>query len=145
MKFVAQRVLRATLSVGDVPVSEIGYGLVVFLGVGAGDTREMAERCAAKLANLRVFEDAAGKMNRSVLDVGGEILFVSQFTLYGDCTRGNRPSFTLAEQPARAEELYQYAADRLSAYGVPVKQGIFGADMRIEQVNQGPVTIIYEV
>ncbi len=145
MKFVAQRVLRAALSVGDVPVSGIGYGLVVFLGVGAGDTVDMAKKCAAKLANLRVFEDEAGKMNRSVLDVGGEILLVSQFTLYGDCTRGNRPSFTSAELPARAEELYEDTARFLSACGVPVKKGVFGADMRIEQVNAGPVTIIYEI
>ncbi len=145
MKFVAQRVLRAALSTGDAPVSEIGYGLVVYFGVGAGDTEEKAEKCAAKLANLRIFGDGAGKMNRSVLDVGGEILFVSQFTLYGDCTRGNRPSFTSAEEPSRAKALYDFAAVRLASYGLSVKKGVFGADMRIEQVNDGPVTVIYEI
>ncbi len=144
MKFVAQRVLRAALSVGDVPVSEIGCGLVVYFGVQAGDAEEQAKKCAEKLVNLRVFPDEAGKMNRSVLDVGGEILFVSQFTLLGDCSHGNRPSFTAAERPERAAQLYDYTAVLLSAR-VPVKKGIFGADMRIEQVNDGPVTILFEV
>lgn len=145
MKFVAQRVLRASLSVHDAPVSEIGFGLVVYFGVKAGDTEAAAEKCADKLANLRIFEDDAGKMNRSVKDVGGEILFVSQFTLYGDARRGNRPSFSEAERPARANALYEYAASCLALHGVPVKKGVFGADMRIEQVNDGPVTILYEI
>ena len=145
MKFVAQRVLRAALSVNDAPVSELGNGLVVFLGVKAGDTAAAAEKCMDKLANLRVFEDAAGKMNLSVKDVGGEVLLVSQFTLYGDVKRGNRPSFTDAERPEAANLLYEYAAACLSAHGVPVKRGVFGADMRIEQVNDGPVTILYEI
>ena len=145
MKFVAQRVLRASLSVNDMPVSEIGFGLVVFLGIKAGDGERQADKCMEKLAGLRIFEDEAGKMNRSVLDVGGEVLLVSQFTLYGDCRKGNRPSFTDAERPERANELYEYALSRLSALGVPVKKGVFGADMKIEQINDGPVTILYEV
>ncbi|MBR7186846.1 MAG: D-tyrosyl-tRNA(Tyr) deacylase [Clostridia bacterium] len=145
MKFVAQRVTHAALSVDDVPVSEIGCGLVVYFGVRVGDTKEQVEKCMQKLANLRIFEDGAGKMNLSVKDVRGEILLVSQFTLYGDCARGNRPSFTEAERPEAANELYRYALTYLETLGVPVKCGVFGADMRIVQSNQGPVTIIYEV
>ncbi len=145
MKFVAQRVLRARLTVNGQPVSEIGCGLVVYFGVRTGDEYLQAEKCAEKLVSLRIFPDEAGKMNRSVRDVKGEILFVSQFTLYGDCRKGNRPSFTEAERPERAKELYDYAADRLKLYGVGVKTGIFGADMTIEQVNDGPVTIEYEI
>ncbi len=145
MRLVAQRVLRAALSVDDVPVSEIGYGLVVYFGVGAGDTVAQAEKCMQKVADLRIFEDEAGKMNRSVKDVGGEVLLVSQFTLYGDAKKGNRPSFSGAERPERANELYEYALSFLRGLGVPAKQGVFGADMRIEQVNSGPVTIIYEI
>ena len=145
MKIVAQRVLRATLSVNDVPVSEIGYGLVVYFGVKVGDTFEQVAKCAEKIAHLRVFEDEEGKMNRSVLDVGGEILLVSQFTLYGDVRKGNRPSFTEAERPERANPLYEHALQCLAQLGVSVKKGVFGADMRIEQTNDGPVTIIYEI
>ena len=145
MKFVAQRVNRATLSVNDRLVSEIGHGLVVYFGVRVGDVEKQADKCAEKLANLRIFEDEAGKMNLSVKDVGGEILFVSQFTLYGDCCRGNRPSFTEAELPALAEPLYRYAAECLKKQNVPVKLGVFGADMRILQDNCGPVSIIYEI
>ncbi len=145
MKFVAQRVLGASLKADGRLVSEIGRGLVVFFGIKAGDAAAQAQRCAEKLAHLRIFEDEAGKMNLSVKDVGGEVLFVSQFTLYGDCARGNRPSFTEAERPERAEELYRYAAERLRAQGVPVRTGVFGADMEIAQINDGPVTIIYEI
>lgn len=145
MKFVAQRVNGATLSVNNEPVSEIGNGLVVYFGVKVGDAESQADKCAEKLANLRIFEDAEGKMNLSVKDVGGEVLFVSQFTLYGNCSHGNRPGFTDAERPERAKSLYEHAAEKLRAQGVPVKTGIFGADMRICQENQGPVTIIYEI
>ena len=144
MKFVAQRVLCAELMVNGEPVSEIGRGLVVYFGVKTGDGERQAEKCAEKLANLRIFEDDVGKMNRSVKDVGGEILFVSQFTLYGDARKGNRPSFSEAERPERANALYEYAAHCLRAQNVPVKTGIFGADMQIEQTNDGPVTIICE-
>lgn len=145
MKFVAQRVLDATLKVNDKLVSSIGRGLVVFFGVKVGDNREQAAQCAKKIAGLRVFEDEQGKMNLSVKDVGGEILFVSQFTLYGDAKKGFRPSFTEAERPELAEELYRYAAEKLEEYGVPVRLGVFGADMKIAQTNDGPVTIIYEI
>ena len=145
MKFVAQRVLGARLFMDGELVSEIGRGLVVYFGVRAGDTQMQAEKCAQKLAALRIFEDGAGKMNLSVKDVAGEVLFVSQFTLYGDCGRGNRPSFTEAARPEVAEPLYEAAGRFLEGRGVPVKYGVFGADMRIEQQNDGPVTILYEI
>ncbi len=145
MKFVAQRVLCAKLTVNGQPVSEIGRGLVVYFGVRVGDTMQQAKKCAEKIAHLRIFEDENGKMNRSVLDTNGEVLFVSQFTLYGDAAKGNRPSFTEAEHPERAEPLYRAAGDLLCSHGVPVKYGVFGADMKIEQTNDGPVTILYEV
>ena len=145
MKFVAQRVTHASLTVNGQPVSEIGRGLVVYFGVRTGDTEAQAKKCAEKIAALRVFSDAEGKMNLSVLDAGGEVLLVSQFTLYGDARKGNRPSFTEAERPEKANALYAYAANALRALGVPVSTGVFGADMQIEQGNDGPVTIIYEV
>ncbi len=145
MKFVAQRVLCAKLAVNGQPVSEIGRGLVVYFGIRVGDTLGQARKCAEKIAGLRIFEDEAGKMNRSVLDVGGEVLFVSQFTLYGDARKGNRPSFTDAERPEKAEPLYREAGKILESLGVPVRYGVFGADMQIEQLGDGPVTIIYEV
>ncbi len=145
MKFVAQRVSKASLTVDTKPVSDIGHGLVVYFGVKVGDTKAQAEKCAEKIAHLRVFEDDAGKMNLSVGDVGGEVLLVSQFTLYGDARKGNRPSFIEAERPEPADALYRYAAERLQALGISVKRGIFGAHMVIDQVNDGPVTIIYEI
>ena len=144
MKAVVQRVKKARLSVDGKLVSEIPFGLVVFFGVKTGDTEKEADYLAKKIAALRIFEDENGKMNLSVKDVGGEILFVSQFTLYGDASKGNRPSFTLAERPERADALYQYAAQKLAEYEVPVKLGVFGADMQIEQQNDGPVTILLE-
>ena len=144
MKAVVQRVKGAALRVDGKLVSKIPFGLVVFFGVRTGDGEAQAEYLAKKIANLRIFEDENGKMNLSVRDVGGEILFVSQFTLYGDASHGNRPSFILAERPERAERLYLYAADRLREFGVEVKLGIFGADMKIEQLNDGPVTILLE-
>lgn len=145
MKFVAQRVSQASLTVDAKPVSDIGRGLVVYFGVKTGDTEQQAVKCAEKIAHLRVFEDDAGKMNLSVKDVGGEVLFVSQFTLYGDVRKGNRPSFIEAERPERADKLYLYAADKLREQGVSVKLGVFGAHMVIDQINDGPVTIIYEI
>ncbi len=144
MIFVAQRVAKAALCVSGELVSEIGRGLVVFLGVKVGDTERQAEKAMEKVASLRIFEDDAGKMNRSVRDVAGEVLLVSQFTLLGDARKGNRPSFTDAERPERADALYKYAAEYLRSLGVPVKLGVFGADMQITQQNDGPVTIIYE-
>lgn len=145
MKAVIQRVGRTALSVDGSLVSEIPFGLAVYLGIRVGDTAAQAEQLAKKLAALRIFEDENGKMNLSLKEVGGEILLISQFTLYGDCSHGNRPSFTLAERPERASELYEYTARILRGYGYTVKQGVFGADMKIEQFNDGPVTIIYEI
>ena len=145
MKAVVQRVKYTSLKVDGELISEIPYGLTVFLGIKSGDTEKEADYLVKKIANLRIFEDENGKMNLSVKDVGGEVLLVSQFTLYGDASHGNRPSFTLAERPERAEPLYAYALSALAAQGVTVKGGVFGADMKIEQLNDGPVTILLEV
>lgn len=145
MKAVIQRVGETSLSVEGELISRIPFGLTVFLGVKTGDTHEMSAQLAGKISRLRIFEDENGKMNLSVRDVGGEVLLVSQFTLYGDCSHGNRPSFTLAERPERANELYEYCALKLREEGVTVRQGVFGADMKIRQFNDGPVTVIYEV
>lgn len=144
MKAVVQRVKRTTLSVDGELISEIPFGLTVFLGVKMGDTEKDGAYLAKKIANLRVFEDENGKMNLSVKDVGGEVLLVSQFTLYGDASHGNRPSFTLAARPEQAEPLYEYTVQELRGYGVTVKKGVFGADMQIAQHNDGPVTILLE-
>lgn len=144
MKAVVQRVKRTTLSVNGELISEIPFGFTVFLGVQCGDTREQADYLMRKIAALRVFEDENGKMNLSVKDVGGEVLLVSQFTLLGDASHGNRPSFTLAERPELAEPLYEYAKAQLTTQGVVVKGGVFGADMQILQANDGPVTILLE-
>ncbi|MDE6585305.1 MAG: D-tyrosyl-tRNA(Tyr) deacylase [Clostridia bacterium] len=142
---VIQRVRQTRLSVDGKLISEIPFGLVVFLGVKSGDTKNQAETLAKKVSALRIFEDSAGKMNLSVKDVGGEILLVSQFTLLGDCSHGNRPSFSNAERPELAKPLYEYTAECLKSYDITVKKGVFGADMKIEQFNDGPVSIIYEI
>ena len=145
MKAVIQRVKHTSLKVDGKLISEIPFGLAVYLGVKCGDTSAQAEALAKKLSKLRIFEDENGKMNLSVSDVGGEILLISQFTLYGDCSHGNRPSFIEAERPEAANALYEYTAKILRELGMTVKTGIFGADMKIEQYNDGPVTIIYEI
>lgn len=144
MRAVIQRVKKTLLSVDGTLVSEIPFGLAVYLGVKVGDTEKNAQAMAKKIAALRIFEDGNGKMNLSVKEVGGEILLISQFTLLGDCSHGNRPSFIEAERPERANPLYEYTAKLLRESGVTVKQGVFGADMKIQQYNDGPVTIIYE-
>lgn len=144
MKAVVQRVKNATLKVDGKLISKIEMGLVVFFGVGKGDTKTQAEAIVKKISGLRIFEDENGKMNLSVKDVEGEVLFVSQFTLYGDTKKGYRPSFTEAEAPDKANELYEYAFSLFEGYDVPVKKGVFGADMKIEQLNDGPVTILLE-
>jgi D-tyrosyl-tRNA(Tyr) deacylase len=144
MRAVVQRVKNASLRVDGKLISEIPFGLVVFFGVKVGDGEAQADYLVKKIAALRIFEDENGKMNLSVKDVGGEVLFVSQFTLYGDASHGNRPSFILAERPEKASPLYDYAAEKLAQQGVPVKKGIFGADMKIDQLNDGPVTILLE-
>ncbi|MCD8041292.1 MAG: D-tyrosyl-tRNA(Tyr) deacylase [Clostridia bacterium] len=145
MKAVIQRVKHTTLKVDGNLISEIPFGLAVYLGVKSGDTDSMPAAMAKKIAALRIFQDDNGKMNLSVKDVGGEVLLISQFTLYGDASHGNRPSFTLAERPERANLLYEACAHELELLGVTVKKGVFGADMKIEQYNDGPVTIIYEI
>lgn len=142
MRAVVQRVLNAELKVEGKLISKIGRGLVVFFGVKNGDVPADADKIVKKISALRIFEDENGKMNLSVGDVGGEVLFVSQFTLYGDTSHGNRPSFTEAARPETAKPIYDYAAEKLRSLGVPVSTGIFGADMKILQENDGPVTIL---
>ncbi|HEX4609935.1 MAG TPA: D-aminoacyl-tRNA deacylase [Urbifossiella sp.] len=144
MRAVIQRVRRAAVTVGSEPVGAVGAGWLVLLGVAPTDTPAEAVWLADKVANLRAFEDEAGKMNRSVLDAGGGVLVVSQFTLYGDCRKGRRPSFTGAAPPAVAEPLYERFAAELRAVGLPVATGRFGADMQVELVNDGPVTFVLD-
>lgn len=144
MRAVVQRVLDASLKVDGKLISKIGKGYVVFLGVKVGDSEKELEKLAGKIAKLRIFEDDNGKMNLSIKDVKGEILLVSQFTLYGDCKGCNRPSFIMAERPERANELYQKMQKLLEAQDIPVKMGVFGADMKIQVNNDGPVTIILD-
>ncbi len=144
MKLVVQRVKETTLKVDGKLISQIPYGLVIYVGIGVGDTTEKADYLAKKVIGLRVFEDENGKMNLNVGDVGGEILSISQFTLYADVSRGNRPGFSYAEKPELASKLYDYFCERLAETGISVKKGVFGADMKISQLNDGPVTILYE-
>ena len=145
MRAVVQRVKGVTLKVNGELISEIPFGLIVYFGVKVGDTLDKADYLAAKIAKLRIFEDENGKMNKSVLDVGGEIMSVSQFTLYGDVSHGNRPGFTDAEIPSKAEPIYDYFSNKLIENGATVKKGVFGADMKIDQLSDGPVTIIYDI
>ena len=145
MKAVVQRVGKATLSVGGKIISEIGKGFVVYFGVQDGDGKDKADFIAKKISGLRVFEDQNGKMNLGLKEVGGSVLFVSQFTLIADVLKGNRPSFSKAMRPEEANEIYLYCAEKIRENGLEVKLGVFGADMTIEQKNIGPVTIIYEV
>lgn len=144
MRALVQRVRSARVGVGGQTVGEVGPGLLVFLGVGYGDTHLEADLLAAKIVKLRIFNDAAGKMNLNVRDAGNAALVVSQFTLYADTTRGNRPSFTDAAPPARAEALYDYFAEVLRRTGLSVATGVFGADMQVSLTNNGPVTIWVE-
>ncbi len=145
MRAVLQRVSRAKVTVENAVVGEIAGGWLVLFGVGPADTREDADWLADKVANLRAFADADGKMNLSVSDVNGAVLVVSQFTLYGGCLKGRRPSFTGAAAPAVAEPLYEAFVTALKVLGVPVATGRFGADMRVELVNDGPVTFVLDV
>ena len=142
MKAVIQRVTEAELKVDGELISKIGKGYVIFLGVGKGDTEEQADYLIKKIPPLRIFEDENGKINKSIKDVNGEMLLVSQFTLYANASHGNRPDFLQAEIPDKANELYLYVAEGLKAAGVTVKTGVFGADMKIKQVNDGPFTIL---
>ena len=144
MKAVVQRVLKAELKVEGELISKIDKGMVIFLGVGVGDNLENLEKIGKKIAKLRIFEDENGKMNLSIKEIGGEILLVSQFTLYGSCTHGNRPSFIMAERPERANELYLKMKEFFTNEEIPVKTGVFGADMKIDVLNDGPVTILLD-
>jgi D-tyrosyl-tRNA(Tyr) deacylase len=145
MRIVLQRVKNASVTVGDERVSEIGAGLLLFVGVASGDGEAEADWLARKVSGLRIFNDREGKMNLSVRDAGGEVLAVSQFTLLADTRKGKRPSFVGAAPPEEAERLFDYFCERLRAPGTgPVKTGVFGAVMEVALVNDGPVTIILE-
>ena len=144
MRIVLQRVRHASVSVSDQAAAEIGPGVVLLVGIGPDDGEEQARYLAAKIANLRIFEDQAGKINRSLLDVGGEAIVVSQFTLYADTRKGRRPSFTGAAAPQIAKPLVEQFATLLVEQGVPTQTGEFGAHMLVEIANDGPVTIYLE-
>jgi len=144
MRAVVQRVSRAKVSVGEWTSGEIGLGLLVLLGVAHADTNADANYLADKIAGLRIFEDEGGKMNRSVLDVGGSILAVSQFTLYGDVRKGKRPSFDAAAPPEEARRLYELFVARIQELGLRCETGRFQETMRVELVNEGPVTILLD-
>jgi len=144
MRACIQRVSRARVTVGGEPTGQIGRGLLVLLGVADGDTDEEARRLAEKIVALRIFEDDEGKMNRDLVEAGGALLVVSQFTLLADCRKGRRPSFTAAAEPERAETLYTVFADHVRRAGVPVATGRFQAHMEVELANDGPVTILLD-
>jgi D-tyrosyl-tRNA(Tyr) deacylase len=144
VRAVVQRVARGAVYIEKQTFSSIGQGLVVLLGVGKADSAADAKYLAEKIANLRVFEDRDGKLNHSVLDVGGAVLVVSQFTLYGDCMKGRRPSFTEAAPPQLAERLYRKFIEELKTCGVVTAEGRFQAKMLVEIANEGPVTLILE-
>jgi len=144
MRAVVQRVSRAKVTVNGEVTGEIGRGLLVLLGVGTGDTRADADYLADKTIGLRIFEDPGGKMNLSVMDVGGAVLAVSQFTLYGDLRRGKRPSFDAAAPPQHARELYEYFVEKIRAAGLRCETGRFQEMMKVELVNEGPVTILLD-
>lgn len=144
MRAVVQRVARAKVTVDGKVTGEIGLGLLVLLGVAQADTEQDADYLAEKIAGLRVFEDADGKMNLAVSEVGGAVLAVSQFTLYGDVRRGKRPSFDAAARPELAKKLYDYFCSRIRGYGLRCEEGVFQAMMDIELLNSGPVTILLD-
>jgi D-tyrosyl-tRNA(Tyr) deacylase len=144
MRAVVQRVLRAKVVIAGETVGDIGAGLTVLLGVTHTDTPEQAQWLAEKIVGLRIFNDADGKMNRDLTEVGGAMLIVSQFTLYGDCRKGKRPSFIDAAPPSIAIPLYEAFINAVKALGIPVATGRFGADMQVELVNDGPVTLIVD-
>ncbi len=144
MKFVIQRVKNAQVDVDNKTVGKIDNGFLVLIGITHTDTKEIADYLVKKLINLRVFEDENGKMNLSLADINGSLLLVSQFTLYADCSGGNRPSFTEAAKPDFASELYEYIISECKKKVDKVETGIFGADMKVSLLNDGPVTIILE-
>ena len=141
MRALLQRVTQASVSVDGQRIGACGPGLLILVCAMQGDTQAEADHLAAKIAKLRIFKDEAGKMNRSITDIGGSALVVSQFTLAADTSRGNRPGFSYAAAPAQAEALYEYFAAQMAAQGVAVETGQLGADMQVELLNDGPVTI----
>ena len=144
MRAVVQRVKKSRVTVEDKIVGEINHGLMVLLGVGQGDSDSDVLYLTEKLVNLRIFEDTEGKMNKSILDTGGELLVVSQFTLYGDCRKGRRPGFDSAAKPDVAKELYNNFVNKCREYGINTETGIFQADMLVDISNDGPVTILLD-
>jgi len=144
MRAVVQRVSRAKVTINDCASGQIAWGLLVLLGVGSEDTEADVDYLAQKIAGLRIFEDSEGKMNRSVVDVGGSVLAVSQFTLYGDVRRGKRPSFEGAAPPEQARRLYELFVERIQAAGLRCETGRFQQSMQVELVNEGPVTIMLD-
>ena len=144
MRAVIQRVLQAQVKVNSQQVGKIENGLLVYLSVGKEDTLQDAKFMVDKLVNLRIFADEAGKMNRSVLDVGGQILLVSNFTLHGDCRKGRRPGFVAAAEPALAQQLYEKVIDLIAEQGLPVEKGLFGEYMHVSSINDGPVTFLLD-
>lgn len=144
MKFMIQRVLESHVAVEGQVIGQIGKGFLVLIGVGQNDTKEIADKLVKKMTGLRIFEDGNGKTNLSLADVGGELLLVSQFTLYANCKKGNRPGFTDAGSPDLAEELYAYIVDKCKESVPVVQTGSFGADMKVSLVNDGPFTIILD-
>lgn len=144
MKFVIQRVKNASVTIENHVVGKIDAGFLVLIGITDLDTREIADAMVKKLINLRIFKDSQDKMNLSIKDIGGSLLLVSQFTLYADCSHGNRPGFTSAAKPDFANELYEYIIAECREYNLPVETGSFGADMKVNLLNDGPVTIILD-
>lgn len=144
MRIVLQRVSHASVTVDGETIGEIGKGFLLLVGVADTDTKEIADKMVSKIGKLRIFEDENGKTNLSLADVGGEILVVSQFTLYADCRKGNRPSFVKAGSPALAEELYEYIVEKCKEHVDKVAHGSFGADMKVELLNDGPFTIVLD-
>ncbi|MDD5949477.1 MAG: D-aminoacyl-tRNA deacylase [Lachnospiraceae bacterium] len=144
MRFVIQRVTKAQVTVEQQVIGKIGEGFLVLIGVGQEDTKEIADKMVKKLLGLRIFEDENGKSNLSLADVQGELLLISQFTLYADCRKGNRPSFVKAGAPDMAEELYEYVVEQCRQQVPEVQTGSFGADMKVELLNDGPFTILLD-
>lgn len=144
MKFVLQRVKEANVKVDGEVIGQIGHGLLVFVGVSDSDDRQTADKMIDKMTKLRVFDDAEGKTNLSAADVNGEFLIISQFTLYADCRKGNRPSFTSAGKPDMANELYEYVISEVTKKGFKTEHGSFGADMKVSLLNDGPFTILLD-
>lgn len=144
MKFVIQRVTEANVKVDGEIIGEIGKGFMVLIGVGEDDTREIADKMVKKMTGLRIFEDENGKTNLSLADVGGQMLLISQFTLYANCRKGNRPSFIEAGAPDKANEMYEYIIEECKKIVPVVERGQFGADMKVSLVNDGPFTIILD-